>query len=210
MPVADGHGVPDFGWSPLAVVDSPQDAEDGSTWRHPQCARLRCRHPARYLVNRTRICRWMGRAGSSMTAYAPTLIRSRGRDKRFSIPAIGDPLDRLVTDPPTGRHATRLRDGVTKLRRSVTDGRMAHRYRRLLCRDHALRIRRAVSLPRASMAGRTVNVAAALQGLALDCPGSGGTVQSRCPLHLGDGHAGRQLERDPAFFGLPGRNSEIT
>jgi hypothetical protein len=119
MPVADGHAVPDFGWSPLAVMDSPQDAEDGNTWRHPHCARLiRCSRPARYLVNRTRICRWMGPAGSSMTAYAPTLIRSWGRDKPVSIRAIGDALNRLG----------------------------------------------AVSLHRASMAGWTVNAAAALQG----------------------------------------------
>ena len=35
-----------------------------------------------------------------------------GRDKPFSIRAIGDALNKLVTDPPAGKSVTKVRDGV--------------------------------------------------------------------------------------------------
>jgi hypothetical protein len=42
------------------------------------------------------------------------------RDKPFSIRAIGDALNRLVTEPPPGKKAMKVRDGVYQTGVGVT------------------------------------------------------------------------------------------
>ena len=73
---------------PGVVVDRPQDAEDGNAWRHLQCPRLvRCWHPARYLVDRTRDlpANGPGRVLDDRVRAAPDQVRLLNRSIRHQV-----------------------------------------------------------------------------------------------------------------------------